>query len=81
MSCKQCADNNQREFSTEIAIHFPGLEGLKKPIVWVFPRVGVCLNCGFAEFGIPQRELTVLREGKLVNGSVVSDLETQGAAA
>ena len=38
---------NQRTFNGEIAIHFPGLEGLGKPIVWVFPKVLVCLICGF----------------------------------
>ena len=41
----------------EIAIHFPGLEGLDKPIVWVFPKLLVCLNCGFAEFAIPEAEV------------------------
>ena len=37
-----------------IAIHFPGLKGLDKPVVWVFPKLLVCLNCGFTEFVVPK---------------------------
>jgi hypothetical protein len=49
-------------FNGEIAIHFPGLEGLDKPIVWVFPKLLVCFNCGFTEFAIPEAELRRLVE-------------------
>jgi len=60
MSCKSCKSENQSNFNGEIAIHFPGLKGLDKPIVWVFPKVLVCLDCGFTEFAIPEKELGVL---------------------
>jgi hypothetical protein len=43
--------------------HFPGLKGLDMPIVWVFPKLEVCLECGFAEFEIPETELHVLANG------------------
>jgi len=58
--CRSCQSVNQSTFNGEIAIHFPGIEGLNKPIVWVFPKVLVCLNCGFTEFAIPEKELDVL---------------------
>lgn len=61
MSCKSCHSEKQSEFNGELAIHFPGLEGLDKPIVWVFPKLLVCLNCGFTELSIPETELGVLR--------------------
>jgi hypothetical protein len=64
--CKSCQSANQRTFNGEIAIHFRGLEGLDKPIVWVFPKTEVCLNCGFSEFMVPDRELQVLIHGKPV---------------
>jgi hypothetical protein len=70
--CKVCQSDNRRTFSGEIAIHFPGLKGLKKPIVWVFSYISVCLDCGATEFLVPPRELTVLRTGTLVKGAVVS---------
>ena len=57
MSCKSCQSENQLYFNGEVAIHFPGLEGLDKPIVWVFPKLLVCLNCGFTEFAIPETEV------------------------
>ena len=60
--CKSCQSINQSTFNGEIAIHFPGLEGLKKPIVWVFPKLLVCLNCGFTELAIPEAELRQLVE-------------------
>jgi len=63
MSCKSCLSEHQSNLSGEIAVHFPGFKGLDKPIVWVFPKLLVCLNCGFTEFAIPETELLVLRAG------------------
>ena len=60
--CATCGSGQEREFTGEIAIHFPGLKGLENPIVWVFPKVFVCPNCGLAKFQIPQEELRVLGE-------------------
>ena len=72
-SCKSCSGLNLKTFNGEVAIHFPGLNGLNKPIVWVFPKIAVCLDCGFTEFVVPERELRVLVEGKSVDGAVVFD--------
>ena len=69
--CNPCCHANQKMFGAEVAIHFPGLDGLSKPIVWVFPECSVCLTCGFAEFFVPQRELRVLVDGKPVDGALV----------
>jgi hypothetical protein len=63
MSCKSCQSQNQRNFTAEVAIHFPGLEGLDKPIVWTFPKLAICLKCGFTDFTVPEAETRVLREG------------------
>ena len=57
-----CQPANRSTFNGEIAIHFPGLEGLDKPIVWVFPKLLVCMNCGFTEFVLPEAELQRLVE-------------------
>jgi hypothetical protein len=57
MACKSCQSENQRRLFGELAIHFPGLHGLHKPIVWVFPKLVICLDCGVTEFTIPDPEL------------------------
>ena len=62
MSCKQCFSDNQRSFNGETAVHFSGLNGLDKPIVWIFPQLIICLDCGLAQFTVPERELSVLAE-------------------
>jgi len=63
MSCKLCMSNRQMEFLGEICLHFPGgLESLDKPLVWVFPQVAVCLDCGTAQFIIPDAELKLIKE-------------------
>jgi len=62
MACKSCLSPRQRNLNGEIAIHFPGLKGLNKPIIWVFPKLLVCLDCGFTEFAIPEPELRRLAE-------------------
>ena len=71
MSCQSCQSEHQSNFNGEVAIHFPGLKGLDKPIVWVFPKLVVCLNCGLTEFTIPEKELRVLVQGTPVEGTVV----------
>ena len=82
MSCKHCTSDYQQNFNGELAIHFPGLDGLDKPIVWVFPKLLVCLRCGFTEFTVPERELDVLMTGKPVQGaSVIGFSQLQQAEA
>jgi hypothetical protein len=63
MSCKSCGSINQKKFVGEIAIHSPGLKGIDKPIVWVFPELVVCLECGFSEFAVPGAQLRLLAKG------------------
>jgi hypothetical protein len=43
-------------------LHFNGPENLEKPPVWVFPEVVICLDCGLAEFDVPEPELRILEE-------------------
>ena len=50
------------KFTAEIAIHFPGLKNLDKPIVWVFPELVMCLDCGIAQFSVPEAELRSLQK-------------------
>jgi len=71
MTCERCRSEKQNVFSGEVAIHFPGRKGLEKPIVWAFPKLVVCLQCGFTEFTLPERELQVLEQGFPVEGAVV----------
>lgn len=79
--CRSCSAVTLKRFNGELAVHFPGLDGLNKPIVWVFPELTVCLNCGFAEFVVSERELRVLIEGKPVRGVAVCDDSSSGAHA
>jgi hypothetical protein len=62
MSCRACTSNSQKEFGSEIIIHFSGLNNLDKPTVMVFPKIEVCLDCGVTEFTIPEADLDRLRE-------------------
>jgi hypothetical protein len=52
-----------KDFSGELAIHVPGLEGLDKPHVLVFPELMVCLNCGVAEFVLSDEQIEQLKNG------------------
>jgi hypothetical protein len=63
MRCLSCESRNQIKFGAEINIHFPGLKNLGTPTVWVFPKLVVCLDCGFTEFAIPEAELARLKQG------------------
>jgi hypothetical protein len=63
MVCQSCLSSERCEFSAEINIHFPGVEGWTKPTVWVFPSLHVCLQCGSTEFVIPADQLLALADG------------------
>jgi hypothetical protein len=60
MLCKSCGSVNQKKFSAEMDIHLPGLKDVDKPAIWVFADVVVCLDCGNAEFAVPEEELRQL---------------------
>jgi len=57
MACRSCGSDEQTKFAVEINIHIPGRENLEKPPVLVFPKLQVCLSCGFAECTVPENKL------------------------
>ena len=69
MSCG-CQSGKQRKFSAEMLIHLPGLKGLEKPPVWAFPKLVVCLDCGFTELKLEENELRLLVESSAEQGAV-----------
>jgi hypothetical protein len=76
MRCRSCGvGSGAQTFNGEVALHFPGLDGLTKPIVWAFPKVLVWLDCGFAEFALRDEQVKTLRN------SESSDLAIGSAAA
>jgi hypothetical protein len=60
MSCPACASGNQSEFPVEMIIHLGGLKNLDNPGVRAFPKLSICLDCGFSQFTVPETELLML---------------------
>lgn len=60
MACVSCRSEKQAEFGAEMNIHFPGLEGLNRAGVLVFPKLTVCFGCGSALFALSETELRLL---------------------
>jgi len=74
LSCLSCHSANQREFTAEINIHFPGMKGLDIPAVWVFPKILVCMDCGTGQFTLAEvqrKELTDRDYRDFVDGAAV----------
>ena len=63
MTCAKCASDMLKDFDAELAIHFPGREGLEKAHVFVFPKLMACLNCGHVEFVLRKEEIEQLNDG------------------
>ncbi len=63
MLCKSCGSVNQKKFSAEMCIHFPGLKDIDRAAVWEFADVVVCLDCRAAEFAVPEEEHRQLAKG------------------
>lgn len=60
----QTSDRTQRSEDAlvrVVSIHFPGMNGLNIPTVFVFPRVLVCTDCGLAAFTARDAELKSLK--------------------
>jgi hypothetical protein len=61
VACVSCGSQDQATFRTEIAIHS---RGLHDPLVFIYPEILVCMNCGkpqFAEeFVVLDNELRLL---------------------
>jgi hypothetical protein len=70
MICVRCA-SARKSFSSEIAIHFFGKEGLDRPVVRLSPKVEICFNCGTAEFFVPHGERNLLIDVKDVGRAIV----------
>lgn len=63
MPCTTCGSEDLRKLMGEIGIHVPALENnIGRPALWVFPEIVICLNCGNAEFVVPEPELRMLTE-------------------
>jgi len=63
MPCKSCGSINESKFTAEMGIHVRELKNIDKPIVWIFPELVVCLDCGTAQFVVPETELRQLARG------------------
>lgn len=70
-SCPLCGSGNVAKFAAEMIIRFRGLKKVDVPGVWVFPKLSVCLDCGFSHFTVPESELALL----------AGDTGTKGASA
>jgi hypothetical protein len=66
LPCKVCGSENVHKLRGEIAMRSPGLKNIDKPIVWVFPDIVVCMECGIAEFALPEAELRMLAKREVV---------------
>jgi ribosomal protein L40E len=55
--CHTCSSTRLNKLRTELALHFNGLKNVNKPVLWTFPDVVVCTDCGEACLHITPHEL------------------------
>ena len=67
MSCAVCTSVNEAEFTAEMMIHFSGRRNIDNPGVLAFPKVSVCLDCGFSRFTTPEADLRILKNDSAVS--------------
>jgi hypothetical protein len=65
MNCVLCQSVNQAEFATEMMIHFSCRRYIDNRGVLAFPKISVCLDCGFSWFTMPEIELRELASGRV----------------
>jgi len=62
MPCKKCGSEHQAEYGSEINVHSPASNDLEKEALLIFPKLLVCLKCGFTEFTLSESELPLLSD-------------------
>ena len=62
MACKACGSANETRFGAEVNIYLPGPISLDEPGFLVFPKLAICLDCGFTQFTLPEGELRLLEK-------------------
>ena len=55
--CNTCGSTRVNKLRAELALHFDGLKNIDKPVLWTFPEVVVCTDCGEADIHFPPHEL------------------------
>jgi hypothetical protein len=60
MSCPKRLLGHHGEYSAEMVVHLHGLKNLDKPSILLFPKLSVCLDCGYVQFTVPEKELALL---------------------
>jgi hypothetical protein len=69
MTCSSCGSASLRTFESETSIHFPRLKDADKlPVVVVCEQLLLCLNCGKAEFVVPENKLALLEKSAAAHG-------------
>jgi hypothetical protein len=63
MSCLACASNNHVELSAVIVLNSATLQNEESACVELFPKLLVCLDCGFTRFNVSPPELASLATG------------------
>jgi hypothetical protein len=67
MPCPLCSSGELTELSSEIMLHLSGLANINFPTVLTFPKLVICLDCGFTSLTIPRTESLKLRQTIAVN--------------
>jgi hypothetical protein len=62
MICPNCPCHALEELSTEMMLHYVGVQKLNNSGILISPKILVCLDCGFSYFTTPENELALLRE-------------------
>ena len=50
------------QLNGEMGLHFPGLKGLRIAPIFEFPKIAVCLDCGFTYSNLSDTVLQMVRE-------------------
>jgi hypothetical protein len=62
MPCKKCGSEHQAEYGSEINLHSGVQADLDNQALLLFPKLLVCLKCGFTEFTLSESELPLLTD-------------------
>jgi hypothetical protein len=57
----------EHKFIAETGIRRPGMKNIERSVVWVFSELIVCLDCGTAQFVVPEAELRLLAKSAAVD--------------
>lgn len=67
LACLSCGSEDLDSYDAEVAVYLPYLNKSAGPHLFLYPKLLICMSCGFAGFAVSETTLNVLAQARSEN--------------